>query len=275
MKSFAFTAPSTLLHSLAATLAACLATWCGELRVAGQTMLSPVSVTESGLGTFSPTFAPLQAMIDHSGLNVPFESGTSDFDAYFAPPNTNFSKNLDRTKWQSQVSFTLPFGGFLDFDLGAPYAVSKVAIYNISVKSLRVLVAEAAGGPWVDHGVFSLTDQQSSLSLRATVLDLGGSYPAQFVRLAIESEFPAKFNGTYGYVILGEVVMRVGSTPPPTVSIALAPSGDAVVEFTGTLQSKATLDAIFSDVPGNPTSPYTIPKGTLDSTPQLWFRSRR
>jgi hypothetical protein len=60
----------------------------------------------------------------------------------------------------------------LDFDLGDTYLVSKVAIWNISVKSLTVMVAADPGGPWLDVGKFSLSDQQSSLSLRATVLDL-------------------------------------------------------------------------------------------------------
>ena len=59
-------------------------------------------------------------MIDQSGLNVPFESGVTDFDSYFAPPNSNFSKNADKTKWQSDFSFTLPFGGLIRSRLGHP-----------------------------------------------------------------------------------------------------------------------------------------------------------
>src|SRR5262249_31989525 len=105
-----------------------------------QFMLSPVAVTETGLGTFSATTTPLGAMIDQSGLNVRFQNGVADFDAYFAPPNTNFSKNADKTKWQSDFSFTLPFGGTVDFDLGLAYRVSKVAIWNVSVKELSVQV---------------------------------------------------------------------------------------------------------------------------------------
>jgi hypothetical protein len=92
---------------------------------AAQFMLSPVAVTEAGLGTFSTNFTPIGAVIDHSGINVAFQSGTTDFDGYFAPPNSNFSKNADKTKWQSEVSFTLPFGGTVDFDLGGGYKVSK------------------------------------------------------------------------------------------------------------------------------------------------------
>ena len=93
----------------------------------GQFMLSPIAVQETGLGTFSPDTA-LTNLINQSGLNVPFVSGSTDFDSYFAPPNSNFSKNRDGTKWVSLVSFDLPFGGTLDFDLGDTYLVSKVAI---------------------------------------------------------------------------------------------------------------------------------------------------
>ena len=103
--------------------------------VRAQFMLSPVAVTESGFGTFSPTEAPLGAMIDQSGLNVPFVSGTTDFDSYFVLLLTRTSqKTPTDTKWQSDVLFDLPFAGTPDFDLGDSYNVSKVAIYNVSVK---------------------------------------------------------------------------------------------------------------------------------------------
>ena len=61
-------------------------------------MLSPVGVSEAGLGTFSTDFGALTNIINQSGIKVPFVSGSTDFDAYFAPPNSKFSKNADRTK---------------------------------------------------------------------------------------------------------------------------------------------------------------------------------
>jgi hypothetical protein len=54
----------------------------------------------------------------------------SDFDSYFAR-RIPF-KNADKTKWQSEsVQFAVPV---VDFDLRDIHLVSKVAIWNISVK---------------------------------------------------------------------------------------------------------------------------------------------
>jgi len=114
----------------------------------GQFILNPVSVTETNLGTFSPDFAPLSAMIDQSGLEFPFTNGVTDCDNYFALPNNHYSKNADHTKWQSDFSFNLPFTGTIDFDLGASYAISKAAIWNVSVKSLQF--APEVNGPFAD-----------------------------------------------------------------------------------------------------------------------------
>jgi len=80
-------------------------------------MLSPLAVNETGLGTFPSDTTALTNLINQSGLNVPFVTGSTDFDSYFAPPNSNFSKNRDGTKWQSDFS-NVPFGGTVDFDLG-------------------------------------------------------------------------------------------------------------------------------------------------------------
>ncbi|MEO8425775.1 MAG: hypothetical protein ABI651_01555, partial [Verrucomicrobiota bacterium] len=201
--------------------------------VLGQFMLSPIAVKETGLGTFSSDLGALTNLINQSGLNVPFVSGSTDFDSYFAPPNSNFSKNRDGTKWQSEVSFTLPFVGKLDFDLGDNYLVSKVAIWNVSVKSLTVMVSADPGGPWLDAGKFSLSDQQPSLTLRAAVLDLGTEHPGRYVRLSIESEFPTNFqNLVFGYVTIGEVVVRAAPPGGPTVSIDRESNGDIAIKFT-------------------------------------------
>lgn len=231
--------------------------------VLGQFMLSPISVTESGLGTFSPQLTGLTNMINQSGLDVPFISGSTDFDAYFAPPNANFTRNADGTKWQSDLTFNLPLEGTLDFDLGGSYQVSKVGIWNISVKSLSVLVSQDPNGPWIDAGRFALLDAQTSLSLRATVLDLGAGHRGRHVRLAIESEYPAVPNVTYGYATLGEVVVRATPDAAPTLEIGRESNGDITVRFTGVLQSAPDLNAPFIDVPGNPSGTLVIPAGSV------------
>lgn len=238
-----------------------------------QFMLSPVGVQENGLGSFSPEFAALTNLINQSGLNLPFVSGVTEFDSYFAPPNDHFSRNADRTKWQSDLAFTLPLTGTLDFDLGGTYLVSKVAIWNVSVRALTVKVSGGADGPWKPAGVFLLGDQQSSLSLRATVLDLGPGSPARMLRLDIAEEFPALPNVTYGYATVGEVVVRAAPIPviSPILAIAHEFSGDITVRFTGTLQSADAPAGPFSDVPNRPREVYSLPAGSLVS--ERYFRA--
>jgi hypothetical protein len=242
--------------------------------VRGQFMLSPIAVQETGLGTFAPDTTALTNLINQSGLNVPFVSGSTDFDSYFAPPNSNFSKNRDGTKWVSVVSFDLPFGGTLDFDLGDTYLVSKVAIWNISVKSLSVMISADPNGLWLDAGRFSLSDQQPSLSLRATVLDLGAEHAGRYVRLSIESEYPALPTVTFGYVTIGEVVVRAAPAGRPTVAITRELNGDITIKYTGTLQFKADINGTFIDVPGQPTGTYSIPQAAQVQVSEQFFRAR-
>lgn len=111
--------------------------------VSAQVMLSPVAVTETGLGTFSQENG-LVEMINQSGLRTPFVNGTTSFDAYFSP-NNKFSQNANATKWES-LAAGLPLVGNLDFDLGASHQVSKLAIWNISVKDITVHVAATRRG---------------------------------------------------------------------------------------------------------------------------------
>jgi hypothetical protein len=241
-------------------------------KAAGQFMLSPVSVSETGLGTFSTDFAPLGAMIDQSGLKVPFNNGLTDFDSYFAPPNTNFSKNADKTKWQSDYSFNLPFGGLVDFDLGNNYRIGKAAIWNVSIKDVTVQVSASTNGPWQDVGQFSLSDQQASLSLRATVLDFGAEYEGRYVRLSVTSEYPVTPRDSFGYVIVGEFVVRAAPVDQPKLRIFAASNGDVTLTFPGFLQSSVNVEGPFEDVPGNPQGTYSITKTNLSV--HQFFRTR-
>jgi hypothetical protein len=54
-----------------------------------------------------------------------------------------------------------------------------------------------------------------------------------------------------------------GGTPPLTVGIARSGSS-AVITYTGTLQSSATVNGTYTDVPGA-TSPYTVPTGAAQA----------
>lgn len=246
------------------------------LPAAAQFILSPKSVVETGMGTFSPTITPLTALIDQSGLDHPFVSGKTEFDPYFAPLNSNFSQNADKTKWMSQVAFDLPLTGTLDFDLGGTYLLSKVAIYNVSVKQLSISVSQDSNGPWTKVGTYTMFNYQAFLSLRAEVLAFPSEVSARYVRFAIEDEFSAGAGFRFGYVTLSEVAFRAraASVPPPTIAIGRAGNGDVEVNFTGILQWKAAVDGTFEDVPGNPSGKYTIPQSELVSGEPRFFRSR-
>lgn len=49
----------------------------------------------------------------------------------------------------------------------------------------------------------------------------------------------------------------------PNVYFTRGTNGEVVVIFIGILQSALNLDGGFLNVPGNPTSPYTIPSSNL------------
>jgi hypothetical protein len=241
----------------------------------GQVILSPVGVTESGLGTFSPQTAGLTNIINGSGLeNVPFVSGVTGFDAYFTP-NDKYSRNADGTKWQSVLSFDVPLVGHIDFDLGASYQVNKIAVWNVSVKDVTVVISDTLVGldTATPAGTFTLTQNTGSVSLQADILNLGTGLIGRYVRFAIASEYKFGSNDTWYYATLGEVAMSAipAATSGPPLSVALQANGDVKVTFTGTLQAKANVQDTFQNVSGNPQSTYTIPKASLG--PRQFFRS--
>ena len=94
------------------------------------------------------------------------------------------------------------------------------------------------------------------------------------MRLEILSEYPANLNPLFGYVTIGEVVLRVAPVVDdrPSLSIRIETNGDATVTFSGVLQSGATIHGPFENVQGNPQQSYTIPKASLAAS--QFFRTR-
>lgn len=262
----------TVFHLFAITAVTFIA---GGQSVHGQFILSPVTVTETGLGTFSPNTAGLTNMINQSGLaSHPFVSGTTLFDTYFTP-NDKFSGNADFTKWQSDYSFsTLPPGN-LDFDLGAEYLVSKIAIWNVSLKDISIYVSSDLAGLDTESpvGTFTLPDDNTaSVSIRANILDFGGVHQGRYLRIHITSEYP--YSGGIYYATVGEVAVSAQPTSnvgTPTISATRESNGDVTLNFSGALQSKANIQDSFQNVSGNPQSTYTIPKANLAG--RQFFRS--
>jgi len=126
-------------------------------------------------------------------------------------------------------------------------------------------------------GSFTLISRLSfPFSYAVDVLPFTTTLQGRYVRLAIDSVHTFSPSDRFGYAIVGEVVMSAApiDQPPtsPEVSVTLNPNGDVIVTFIGTLQSSPAIDGALADVPGNPQSTYTIPKGSLSA--QQYFRAR-
>jgi hypothetical protein len=238
----------------------------------GQVMLSPISAA-TDLVSYDST-VPVGNLINHSGVTTPFTNGVTLFDTYFADPNQfATSGNNGTNNWQSELASGFGFQGIVEFDLGAVYKINQLAIWNKSLSNVTVVVLEDLGGTEQVAGNFTLPDQQSAFfSYRFTLLPFNTTCEGRYVRLVINSIYPVPgFN--FGYVIAGEVVASVLPViAAPTVSVLLETNGDVTVKFTGTLQTTTDISGTFTNVPGNPSDSYTLPKASLQ--PQQFFRAQ-
>src|SRR5262249_26272732 len=117
------------------------------------------------------------------------------------------------------------------------------------------------------------TDQQPSLSLRATILDLTGDFTGRYVRFQILSEYPASLNPLFGYVTIGEVVTRAApAVSRPLLSIRIETNGEATLTFSGVLQGSDNVEGPFNDVQGSQQQTHTIPRSNLGA--YQFFRAR-
>lgn len=240
----------------------------------GQIMLSPTAVVGTDLGTFSGE-VPLTHLIDQSGIEIPFISGTTDFDSYFAPANQTFALNSPAANWQSAVDFDLPQQGWIDFDLGSVRTVSKLAIWNITAENITLAFAndptELASAPVA--GSFRLTDHTSfPFSYRVDLITLPSPAQGRYFRLGVESTYLLSPELRFSYVIIGEVAVSATPATTPTLSILQESNGDVVVTFGGTLQSASSLNGPFEAVPGNPQGTYRVP--AANQTSAQFFRAQ-
>jgi hypothetical protein len=93
---------------------------------AASVILSPVAITSNTMGTFCGScFYDQNDMINQHGLLTPFVSGVTDFDSYMAldPQHTTSDGGYE---WFSPEGV---MSGSLTFDLGALYAVDRVAAW--------------------------------------------------------------------------------------------------------------------------------------------------
>ena len=197
----------SFLRSISLSLLALAAANAPALRAG--TMLSPVAVLGTDLGTLDPQTS-LGNMINQSGLDKPFTSGATDFDEYFTTGAQPFAQALFTNNWQSEVDFSLPLVGFVDFDLGDVYTIDKLGIWNITLATGDVLVSETLGGPFVDAGDFTLpTKVNFPFSYQPEIVTLDAPIEVRYLRLGITSAHKFAASDTFTYAIVGEVVVNV------------------------------------------------------------------
>jgi hypothetical protein len=188
------------IASLVIILSCCSTTRAG-------TILSPVAALGTDLGVYDPQ-TPLENMINQSGLDKPFTSGVTDFDAYFNTGASPFAQGAFNNGWQSNFSFTLPLTGYVDFDLGAVYTIDRLGIWNRSLETGNILVKENLGDSFVDVGDFTLQNKLNfPFSYQPEIISLDSSVDARYLRLAITSTYKFDPSDTFAYAIVGEVAV--------------------------------------------------------------------
>ncbi|MFM1942062.1 MAG: hypothetical protein RI897_1044 [Verrucomicrobiota bacterium] len=223
------------------------------------TMLSPVEVTENTLGTYSQTNR-VTKMLDQSGLATRFNSNSTDFDAYFNSGQDTTANPASTNTWKSLATFDLPLTGYLEFDLGKNYTVDQIAIWNVSLEDVDVELRFDPLDEGTPCGSFLLHNYLSkTTNCPADILALTEPTAGRYLRLNINSSYTLPPpNQSFAFATIGEIAVSVLPPPPPALRVETDFFGDVHITFQGILQSSNSTDGEFTDVEGNPTSPYTI-----------------
>jgi hypothetical protein len=162
-------------------------------------------VIDTDLGEVEPQ-GVLENMINQSGLDTPFTSGVTDFDDYFNSPPTAFAQAAAGNNWQRQTFFTLPVTGFVDLDFGAVYSIDRLAVWNISMKDIRILASDTSIDSLQEVASFALPNHLNfPFSYRHDLLSLGSAQDMRFLRIQIDSVHLFSPSDTFGFAIVGEV----------------------------------------------------------------------
>ena len=170
-------------------------------------MLGPTSIVGSDMGESHPTAGAFVNMINQTGLDKPYTSGVTDFDTYFDTGDEPFAQATGGNNWQSQTFFTLPVTGFVDFDFGAVASIDRLAVWNISMKDIKIHVSDTTVAEFEEVASFTLPNHINfPFSYPHDLLDLGGTHAARFMRIEIDSVHLFSPTYTFGFAIVGEVV---------------------------------------------------------------------
>ena len=160
-------------------------------------VMSPVSVVNNTLGSFSADYAP-EYLIDQSGLSDSFTSGVTNFDSYISSnPRANTTGNQNHF-FSSSGNTT----GQMDFDLGDTFSIERLALWNIggstisNLNSFTVFTSETLDfSSATNAGTFSAHNTTSRAIVPVQVFDLTDS-EARYVRMQINSNHGhANFTG--------------------------------------------------------------------------------
>ena len=137
-------------------------------------IISATDVTTNMGNNFS---GDIKNTIDQSGLNTNFISGVTDFDTY--NPTSQTITNTGPDQWWGAAGVL----GVTDFDLGATYNLSRLALWNANfihgIKDFKVFIDDnAAFSGATDIGTFSANFSQST----GQVFDLTDSV-GRYVRI--------------------------------------------------------------------------------------------
>jgi hypothetical protein len=179
-------------------------------------IVSPTAVLGTDMGVSDPQLAPLENMINQSGLDKPFTSGVTDFDAYFNTGEPAFAQAAAGNNWQSETFFTLPVMGTVDFDFGAVYSIDRLAVWNISMRDIKIHISDSSIASLQEVASLSLPNHLNfPFSYRHDLLDLGAPHDVRFLRIEIDSVHLFSPTDTFGFAIVGEIVASAAATAQP------------------------------------------------------------
>lgn len=174
---------------------------------------SPSAIVSNTMGEFAP--GDLAHTIDRSGLTPTFVNGVTDFDIYVAgaPKHTDIYSGFE---WFSLINVT---SGSLVFDMGASYALPKLALWNeefSGIATMRVSVSDSLvfGAP---IGTFNPFNNPQNADYAVEVFNLGGAV-GRYIKLELTCPNPDfLFNGCS----MGEIAFSTAAAIPEPSTYAL------------------------------------------------------
>jgi hypothetical protein len=96
--------------------------------------------------------------------------------------------------------------GYVDFDFGAEYSIDRLAVWNISMKDIKIHVSDTSITTLQEVASFTLPNHLNfPFSYSHDLLDLGSAHDARYLRIEIDSVHLFSSSDTFGFAIVGEV----------------------------------------------------------------------